>query len=418
MHKLDFSQPTRFTTELRRRVERALAEFCEPASLRLSAELNAEMQLSLGECAQLTWAAGRAGLPADSLAAALEPVPGEDAETDGAEPASSSMLLSVELPLVLQALEAMLGGDPTRAPSERRLSEIDWRLARRLCEAIVSVLSPAWAELAGVQLSLGALDAEADAGVLAPANEPTLALPIACSIAGTTSAMCLLVPWRAVERIATRGGAPGAPGAHDDSAEALLVRQGLACAPVRLRAEVGSLELPMEQMLALAPGTVIELRERVRDGIRLSVERIPFGRAHPGCSGARRAVKLESVVPARPSKLARRENERTRASASTSAAGNGLAGAAGSDEAAATPRVVPVGAGAVLGAVPVRVWVELGSVQIPFGRLLELSPGAVVELDQGAHAPVEMLVNGLSFAHGDLVVTDDGEWGVRLDELV
>lgn len=414
MHKLDFSQPTRFTPELRRRIERALREFCESAATRLAAELKTEVQLSLEECAQLTWAAGRASLPADAVAAALDPIATADAQATDAEQPANSMLLSVELPLVLQALEAMLGGNPARAPRERRLSELDWRLARRLCEAIASALSPAWSELAGVPLRLGALDAEADAGVLAPANEPTLALTLATGIAGGASKMCLLVPWRAVERIAAPGGAPGAPGADDDSAEALRVRRGLAAAPVWLRAEVGSLELPMEQMLALAPGTVLELRERVRDGVRLCVERIPFGRAHPGCSGARRAVKLEAVAPSQTPKLGRRETERACSSAVTRQDGSARAG---SDEAPVPTPAELASAGSVLGSVPVRVWVELGSVQIPFGRLLELSPGAVVELDQGAHAPVEMLVNGLRFAHGALVVADGGEWGVRLDEL-
>ena len=39
------------------------------------------------------------------------------------------MLLSVELPLVLQALECLLGGEAAQRPTERHLTEIDWVLA-------------------------------------------------------------------------------------------------------------------------------------------------------------------------------------------------------------------------------------------------------------------------------------------------
>jgi flagellar motor switch protein FliN/FliY len=66
----------------------------------------------------------------------------------------------------------------------------------------------------------------------------------------------------------------------------------------------------------------------------------------------------------------------------------------------------------------VRVWAELGRTHIPLRRAVELAPGAVVELDQAAEAPVELFVNGLCFANGTLVVTGDGSWGVQVSQLV
>ncbi len=313
------------------------------------------------------------------------------------------MLLNVELPLMLQALETLLGGEAAQAPSERRLSEIDWMLARRLADVMVHQLSLAWHELAGVQLKLGELDMEADAGVIASVGEPTLALRLECKIDGLQTSMSLLIPWAAIEPQTMRiRGATVRPEAVDPH-EAEAVRRGLASAQVTLRAEVGSVEMPIERMLGLAPGMLVDLHERVEDGVRVCAEGVPLGRGKPGCSGARRAVKLESVVKPSPradkyAKLARGELERARARIGRSGAKAGE------------------GQG-ILNSVFVRVWVELGRAHIPFGRVLELSPGAVLELDQGAEAPVDLFVNGLCFAHGGLVVTGEGEWGVRVDEL-
>jgi flagellar motor switch protein FliN/FliY len=64
------------------------------------------------------------------------------------------------------------------------------------------------------------------------------------------------------------------------------------------------------------------------------------------------------------------------------------------------------------------VWAELGRTHISLGTALELAPGAVVELDQDAQAPVELFANGLCFASGSLVVTGEGEWGVQVDRLI
>ncbi len=73
---------------------------------------------------------------------------------------------------------------------------------------------------------------------------------------------------------------------------------------------------------------------------------------------------------------------------------------------------------AILRSIFVRVWAELGRTHLPLGGALELAQGVVVELDQGADAPVELFANGLCFANGSLVVTGDGAWGVQVAELI
>jgi flagellar motor switch protein FliN/FliY len=70
-----------------------------------------------------------------------------------------------------------------------------------------------------------------------------------------------------------------------------------------------------------------------------------------------------------------------------------------------------------LGEIKLRVWAELGRTQLGLGRALGLPLGSVVELDQPAEAPVELFVNGLRFAQGHLIVTDDGEWAFQCDAV-
>ncbi len=65
----------------------------------------------------------------------------------------------------------------------------------------------------------------------------------------------------------------------------------------------------------------------------------------------------------------------------------------------------------------VRVWAELGRTRVSLGQAPELPPGAVLELDRKADDPVDLYVNGLPFASGRLVLTDEGEWALRLEEV-
>lgn len=64
----------------------------------------------------------------------------------------------------------------------------------------------------------------------------------------------------------------------------------------------------------------------------------------------------------------------------------------------------------------VRVTVELGRATLQVRDILELGPGAVVELDKLAGEPVEVLVNNKPYARGDVVVIDDN-FGVRVNEI-
>lgn len=71
----------------------------------------------------------------------------------------------------------------------------------------------------------------------------------------------------------------------------------------------------------------------------------------------------------------------------------------------------------VLADVAMTVTVELGRTKLAVRDLLSLAEGSVVELDQAAGSPVDVLVNGTVVAKGDVVVVED-ELGVRITEVV
>ncbi len=61
--------------------------------------------------------------------------------------------------------------------------------------------------------------------------------------------------------------------------------------------------------------------------------------------------------------------------------------------------------------------VELGRIELPLGKVLQLSKGSVIELEKLAGEPVDILVNGLCIAKGEVVVIDE-HFGVRIASLV
>jgi len=67
--------------------------------------------------------------------------------------------------------------------------------------------------------------------------------------------------------------------------------------------------------------------------------------------------------------------------------------------------------------VPVELAVEIGRTRMTIGETLQLRPGSVVSLNRLAGEPVDLLVNGKTIAHGEVVVIDE-EFGLRVTEVV
>lgn len=280
LRTVDFNRPTKFSADQQRRITRSTEAFCQTANTRLSTELRVPVELEVINTVQLTWAAAQTQVPSNSLSVVLDVVP-----------AGTQMLLTAEQSLVLVALECLLGGSPERPPRERRLSEIDWSLTRRLFESLLQPLSFVWQELGGVSLALGEIDPH-DAGQIASVSEPTFTILIECRIAKQSFALGLLIPWIAIEPfVATISGLePGRD--QEDRARTEPIRRAMSGVPVRLRAEVASLDMPVSEILALTPGSIIKFGAPVDNGVMLYAENVKLARAQPGSHGPRRAVQI------------------------------------------------------------------------------------------------------------------------------
>ena len=67
--------------------------------------------------------------------------------------------------------------------------------------------------------------------------------------------------------------------------------------------------------------------------------------------------------------------------------------------------------------VKVSVTGQLGTAELPMKEVVELSPGAQIQLKQNAKDPVGLLVNGKLIAHGEVVVIDD-RFGLKITEII
>lgn len=67
--------------------------------------------------------------------------------------------------------------------------------------------------------------------------------------------------------------------------------------------------------------------------------------------------------------------------------------------------------------IPLEVSVEIGRTRMALRELLQLAPGAIVELTKVAGEPLDVLVNGKPIARGEAVMVND-KFGIRLTDVI
>lgn len=286
MLEIDFRRPSKFVREQVRRIEHAHRSYCRSASSRLSAELRTDFDLRLDHTDQLPYGAVMADVvPAAAFAAVLD-----------CEPLGTQAVLILELPLVTRLVERLLGGGDVPVVEEEAregLSDVEIAVGRRALSTLLEPLSATWQDLAEIQLELGATSVSPITVQIVPPSEPTLVIAIEAALDGLTSPMRLVVPYRAVAPVLDRVEFGDFGRQAPDPVAAVAVQQALAGVDVELRAEVGAVELPLEEVLRLRVGDLVRLHRPAADGVTVFAGHVPIHRASPGRNRNRRAIKID-----------------------------------------------------------------------------------------------------------------------------
>ncbi len=239
------------------------------------------LSLEVIDVQQLTWADAFKLLPDQSVFCTLETAP-----HDG------RMLLSAELPLMITAVEGLLGGDAMAPIKDRALTDIDLLLTRRLARTLAETLSGIWFDLAEMTIALGDVTTLAERVQVAAGSEPTLMLTMEARLHRASNTMALLVPFASIAPATVAFSHREDDAAAHDPDALRAVRDGLQRVDVTLRAEVADTHLTLEEILALAPGDLIRLDATTETPMRLWADRTPVHLGKAGRWGTRRAVQV------------------------------------------------------------------------------------------------------------------------------
>ncbi|MDP9400076.1 MAG: FliM/FliN family flagellar motor switch protein [Actinomycetota bacterium] len=281
LRTIDWTRPTKFTPDQENRLRRAHESFCRTAMTRLAAEHRIDLGLEVIDVSQHTWEDALRLVPKESLCATLE-----------AKPIGTRLLLGVELPLLRASLEKLLGAATKAHGRERKLTEIDLVLLRRVFEALADSLSQTWEGMAGVRFSCRRIGPKMEARQVVAFTEPTLAIVMEARLDGLSATIWLLLPHASVAPVAAGYSKRIEDASAGGAAASAALRTGIGGVDVVVRAEVGELHLTLDRVLALRAGDVVGLGVAADADVEVYADEVAVHRAKPGRTGHRRAVQV------------------------------------------------------------------------------------------------------------------------------
>jgi flagellar motor switch protein FliM len=284
----DFLRPSKFSKDQLRTIELLHETFCRLVQNKLSGALRAMVEVEVVSADQLSYGEFVNSMPTPSFITIVT-----------MEPLEGNAVVEMSLPLVFSIIDRLAGGSGMQRPKPRELTEIELALVGNVTEVLLEGFTDAWSSVIPARFRRVATEMNPQfAQVVAP-SEMVVLITFELHVGAATGTVSLCVPYLVLEPAMGKLTAQSyfstlAGASTPELREGIVSHLGGVLVPVTV--ELGSAELNVGDLLALAPGDVIPLSIApgadavVRVGLRDAFH------AQPGTRGRRAAVQITSTI--------------------------------------------------------------------------------------------------------------------------
>jgi flagellar motor switch protein FliM len=280
----DFRRPNKFNREHIRAFEIANETFARQFTTVLSTTLRTVSQVSLLSVSQLTYDEYVRSLPNPSYLAilALDPLPG-------------AATFHLPLPVVMTAIDRLLGGTGEGYYPERPLTDIEDVLIRDLMARVLHELSYAWESITELEARVVQQESNPQFVQIAAPSDMVVTIAFDVRVGGQHGEATLCIPFTSLQPALdaiTEGSlvANRTRTSADTMRHAVATR--LADVPLDVSVRFDEVHLASSDIVNLQVGDVIPLRHPVGSALTVSVAGEPRFHALAGRNGKRLACRI------------------------------------------------------------------------------------------------------------------------------
>jgi flagellar motor switch protein FliM len=284
----DFRRPNKFTRDHVRALQIASETFARQFTTVLSTTLRTVSQVQAKGIHQLTYDEYIREIPNPTYLAILS-----------LPPLAGASIFHLPLPVVMTAVDRLLGGPGAGPVVHRPLTEIEQSLVRELLGRVLRELAYAFESLTAVEPVVIHQESNPQFAQIGSPSDMVVVLSYDLRIGGQAGEATLCVPFAALQPVLDEV-TGNSPLAGRIEADAEAVRQALAgrmgAAPLTVTVSFPPVVLALADIVDLRPGDVLPLDHPVDAPLEVSVGGVSRFTGRPGRRGKRLACLITAVA--------------------------------------------------------------------------------------------------------------------------
>ena len=289
----DFKRPDKFSKDQIRTVSIMHETFARLTTTSLSAQLRSLVAVHVASVDQLTYEEFIRSIPNPTTLAVID-----------MDPLKGSAILEIDPAITFSIIDRLFGGQGEGAKFSRELTDIEQSVMEGIIVRVLGNLRESWSTVIDLRPRLGGIETNPQFAQIVPPSEMVVLVTLETKVGDVEGMMNLCIPYLTIEPIISKLSAQYwySSVRRGTTTENLnILRERLENIGVTIKAEIGSMQLTVRDVLALRAGDIIRLdNTRVNDPMVLMIGDRKKFLCRPGVIGNKLAVqvskKLEEIA--------------------------------------------------------------------------------------------------------------------------
>ena len=291
----DFKRPDKFSKEQIRTVSIMHETFARLTTTSLSAQLRSLVHVHVASVDQLTYEEFIRSIPTPTTLAVIN-----------MDPLKGNAVLEIDPAITFSIIDRLFGGTGQGAKVSRDLTDIEASVMEGIIVRILANMREAWTQVIDLRPRLGQIETNPQFAQIVPPTEMVVLVTLETKVGEEEGMMKFCIPYLTIEPIISKLSSQfwfSSVRRSSTTQYLATLKEKLSDVDMDVVAEIGTINLPIRDVLALRQGDVVRLSSvRVGDPLTLSVGNKKKFLCQPGVVGKKMAVQVIS-------KLDQQENE-------------------------------------------------------------------------------------------------------------
>jgi flagellar motor switch protein FliM len=292
----DFRRPDKFSKDHIRTLQMMHETFARLTTTALSAQLRALVSVHVASVDQLTYEEFIRSIPNPTTLAVIN-----------MDPLKGSAVLEIDPSITFTIIDKLFGGLGEASKISRELTDIELSVMEGIIVRILGNLREAWSNVIDLRPRLGNIETNPQFAQIVPPNDMVVLITLETKVGDVEGMTNLCIPYISIEPIISKLSAQYMyssirKGATDENAS--IIQRRLDSVGLPIIAEIGGVEISVQDVLSLTVGDVVKLPQtKVGSDMILKIAGRKKFKCRPGLVANRLAVKVGEQIEDIPDEL-------------------------------------------------------------------------------------------------------------------